>query len=394
VRDRFDAASATVRPVMQVMDLQQETLARSLGQGHRVIRGVSGSGKTTILTWRAEHLANASPGGKPILVLCYHEPLAVTLATGMRSKGLADRVSVFNFHRWCRQQLLRSHQTLPYLGEQKFDELVERVVRAVERKEIAAAQYAAVLIDEAHCFPPGWLWLAAQMVDPSTSELLLLYDDVRHLQELDADDRFSLERIGIQPRGRESVLKINYRNTRQILEIASLIAADLLKSRVRPGGRPPPRSPVSCGRVGDLPVVARVADLAGEAREAAELAHAAHERGHRWGDIAVLCRRHSEMHECSLALRQRKLPHEVRKKTGTFNPAADTVKVMTMHASSGLEFPVVALIGVGSMPEHGADELEEARLFYVASTRATESLAIFLSGSGSFGSVLLRGSAC
>ena len=65
-----------------------------------------------------------------------------------------------------------------------------------------------------------------------------------------------------------------------------------------------------------------------------------------------------------------------------------------MHASSGLEFPVVALVGVGNMPEHGSDELEEAKLFYVASTRSTKSLSIFLSGSGSFGSMLLGRSVC
>jgi superfamily I DNA and RNA helicase len=39
------------------MDLQQEHLARSLGDGHRVIHGVAGSGKTMILAYRCQHLA-------------------------------------------------------------------------------------------------------------------------------------------------------------------------------------------------------------------------------------------------------------------------------------------------------------------------------------------------
>jgi superfamily I DNA/RNA helicase len=50
--------------------------------------------------------------------------------------------------------------------------------------------------------------------------------------------------------------------------------------------------------------------------------------------------------------------------------------VMTMHVSKGLEFPVVALCGVGQMPGAGEDEREEARLFYVAATRAMQRLAI------------------
>ena len=43
----------TVPDVVRVMDLQQEQLARSMGEGHRVIHGVAGSGKTMILGYRA-----------------------------------------------------------------------------------------------------------------------------------------------------------------------------------------------------------------------------------------------------------------------------------------------------------------------------------------------------
>jgi len=40
---------ALVPDLLKVMDMQQEQLARSLGEGHRVIHGVAGSGKTLIL---------------------------------------------------------------------------------------------------------------------------------------------------------------------------------------------------------------------------------------------------------------------------------------------------------------------------------------------------------
>jgi len=59
--------------------------------------------------------------------------------------------------------------------------------------------------------------------------------------------------------------------------------------------------------------------------------------------------------------------------------------VMTMHASKGLEFPVVALPGVGHMPEPGEDEQEAARVFYVAATRATQRLVMGVGGDGGFG---------
>ena len=72
----------------------------------------------------------------------------------------------------------------------------------------------------------------------------------------------------------------------------------------------------------------------------------------------------------------RKLPFNVRKRSGDFNPGANAIQVMTMKVSKGLEFPVVALPGVGHMPAAGEDEKEAARVFYVAATRATQRLVM------------------
>ena len=53
-----------------------------------------------------------------------------------------------------------------------------------------------------------------------------------------------------------------------------------------------------------------------------------------------------------------------------------------------LEFPVVALPGVGHMPAAGEDEKEAARVFYVAATRATQRLLVGVAGPSAFGSRL------
>ena len=80
------------------------------------------------------------------------------------------------------------------------------------------------------------------------------------------------------------------------------------------------------------------------------------------------------------------LPHQLRRNSSNvFDPAHDSIKVLTMHASKGLEFPVVALVGAGRMPAEGEDEREEARLFYVGATRATQRLVIGASRGGRFG---------
>jgi len=49
---------------------------------------------------------------------------------------------------------------------------------------------------------------------------------------------------------------------------------------------------------------------------------------------------------------------------------------MTMHSSKGLEFPIVAVSGIGNMPVNGADSVNEAKLLYVAMTRSTEKLLL------------------
>ena len=380
-------ASADLPDVMRVMDLQQEQLARSLGEGHRVIHGVAGSGKTMILGYRAEYLAKASTDhSKPILVLCYNEPLAVKLVAVMEAKGLADRVHVRNFHKWCRQQLVAYGQSLPRQGPAMFDEMVDFVIRAVQRKQIPSGQYMAVMIDEGHDFAPEWLTLVTQMVDPSTNSLLLLYDDAQAIYKKKRL-KFTLKSVGIEAtRGRSTILKVNYRNTRQILQVASLFAGELLKASNDDldNDDSPTVAPVGCGREGAAPLVIRLPSLNAEAAEVAERLSQAHQEGFAWSDMAIICRNYTVMDICAHALERKRLPHQVRRKSGSFNPNADTIKVMTMHVSKGLEFPLVALPGIGQLPTHGEDEQAEAQLFYVASTRATSQLILTSSADSLF----------
>ncbi len=349
-----------------------------------------------LLGYRAEHLAKAKAAhGKPILILCYNEPLARQLARAMQLKGIDDRVHAMHFHKWCRDQLVAYGQGLPPQGmprERFFEDMVQRVMAGVDRRQIPSGQYLAVLIDEGHDFAPEWFRLVVQMVDPATNSLLVLYDDAQSIyarsKKREGVGAFSFKSVGIQAQGRTTILKINYRNTRQILETASLVAADLLTPEDKDDDGVPLLKPVSCGRDGEAPLIIRLPTVREEAQQVAELLSNAHQEGHAWGDMAILCRHYGEMDVCANALRQRRLPHQVRKGAGTFNPAADSIKVMTMHASKGLEFPVVAMVGVGHMPAEGANERDEARLFYVGATRATQRLIIGVGGRGRFGARL------
>jgi len=385
--DLFDDndADAQLPDIMRVMDLQQEQLARSLGDGHRVIHGVAGSGKTMILGYRAEYLAQASTASsKPILILCFNEPLGVKLHSVMQAKGLGGKVHVRHFHKWCRDQLVAYGQSIPAQSPRMFDEMVEGVIRAVERKQIPSGQYQAVMIDEGHDFAPEWLKLVTQMVDPATNSLLVLYDDAQSIYERARSKQFSFKSVGIQAQGRTTILKINYRNTRQILQTASLVAADLLTADDKDDDGIPLLKPVSCGREGQEPLIIKLPTLQAEAEAIADHLAQAHQEGFAWGDMAVLCADTKTRDLCARTLAQRKLPVENRLGSGDFDPASNKIKVMTMKVSKGLEFPVVALPGVGHMPAAGEDEKEAARVFYVAATRATQRLVIGIGGKGNF----------
>ena len=183
---------------------------------------------------------------------------------------------------------------------------------------------------------------------PDTNSLLLLYDDAQSIYERRRTKQFSFKSVGIQAQGRTTVLKINYRNTRQILTTASMIAADLLKAEDTSDDGIPLLHPISCGRDGHAPMIIRLPSLRDEASQIAELLSARTQGrprvGRHGGPLpAVLRDGAMRRRACGSA----RLPHQVRKTTGSFDPMADTIKVMTMHASKGLEFPIVALSGVG-----------------------------------------------
>jgi len=61
-----------------------------------------------------------------------------------------------------------------------------------------------------------------------------------------------------------------------------------------------------------------------------------------------------------------------------YDPSADAITLLTIHASKGLEFPFVFLLAAedGVLPHAGSSIDEERRLFYVAATRARDNLYV------------------
>ena len=377
----FDHVPSPAKPLeipdlIKVMDAQQEQLARSLGDEHRVIHGVAGSGKTMILGFRAMQLAREL--SKPVLVLCYNETLAARLGQLIGERGLADKVDVRNFHSWCQQMLQAYHVPLPPEDENYFPAMVAKVMDGVERGQIPRFQYGAVLVDEGHDFEPDWYKLIVQMIDPNTNSLLVLYDDAQNINGSASRRKFTWKSLGVQAQGRTTILKLNYRNTLEILAVARSFANELLDAQAGEDDGVPLIEPQSAGRRGALPELIRVEHPRDELPCLVQRILDEQARGRRLDDIAVLYRYDWQGDKLREALTHAGIacrPAEGKDKSSLF-VVKDCVKLITMHSSKGLEFPLVIIPYLGQMPKAGEDENREARLLYVAMTRATERLLL------------------
>lgn len=374
--DEGEPKRIEIPDILRVMDLQQEQLARSLGEGHRIVHGVAGSGKTLILGYRAEHLAKAAQ--RPILVLCYNKTLATKLASVMDAKGLQDKVHVSTFHAWCVRQLDAYHADKPVNeGDANvfFEACVERVIHSVDQKRIPAAQYDAVLIDEGHDFKPEWFKLVVQMIHPESNSLLVLYDDAQSIYGGAKKIRFSFSSVGIQAKGRTTILKLNYRNTAEILSVARAFADDLLAPADAEEDQAPIVLPMSAGRHGPRPLLVKLPTLHDEAQFLAQRLIEANKLGMPWNDMAIIYRRYGIGQTLADILGRKGIPLQWQQANRrAFSPAHDSVKLITMHSSKGLEFPFVCIPGIGAKHRDEEDIRDEARLLYVAMTRATGEL--------------------
>ena len=92
---------------MIYLNPEQDKLVRLDPRGHRLIRGVAGSGKTTIALYRAKYLSENYLDmfiANKILVLTYNSTLVAFMREQARELGL-EGVEISTFHRWAYRYL-------------------------------------------------------------------------------------------------------------------------------------------------------------------------------------------------------------------------------------------------------------------------------------------------
>jgi hypothetical protein len=368
---------------LAVLDLRQERNARTIGNGHRIVYGVAGSGKTVLLIARAKWLAEHPD--KRILVLCYNRLLAQHLRTALAGhRG----VTVMTLHGWGFSLGISFRQ-----GEDG-DAFGERLLGRLHGDSSVRGQFDAVLIDEAQDWPCSWFKCAKlALKEPETGDLLVVGDGS---QSLYRNRKFTWADAGIQAAGRvinrKFDLDLNYRNTVEIVRIAGMFAT-------RPAGSSQdmptlPVEPDAAIRSGADPWLIKLDDAKSEVHYAAGLIETWLRGGLEIGgrhqrikpsDIAVLYpRRRDDASVTTLCDRLNGFSRAVLvsgdNPTGTLQD--DAVKILSMHGARGLQFRIVLLLWVdllGSRAESGDDQIDR-RLLYVAMTRAEDLLVILHSG--------------
>jgi superfamily I DNA/RNA helicase len=200
---------------------------------------------------------------------------------------------------------------------------------------------------------------------------MIAYDDMQAIYKGRARPVWS--QLGIEAKGRTTVLKINYRNTSQILRYARRFAADVIGA---PGVRADEEDavllPEDAGREGLEPEVRKCVSFEAEGHAIAEWLQGRHAAGYAWAQMAVLYPEHQIGQRFAQALAAHSIPYDVAKANrNRIDIAKDAVRLLTMHNAKGLEFPCVALGGLGALGRNAAALEDDVRLAYVAITRAT-----------------------
>jgi len=384
------AEGSNHEPTIKVLDEKQETLARKIGTGHRLIFGVAGSGKTVVLMARAKLLARLMPPAR-ILVLCFNVPLGAYLSEALK---LWSTITVANFHSWAAANGARWNKN-------DDSALGQTLLEILRNGGPDTRRFDCVLIDEAQDFESPWFACAlAAMKDPVNGDLLIVGDGSQRVYRR---TKLSWKQIGIRAQGRTQYLDRNYRNTRPILRLASLFSSpgtsndeDGLGSAVADPEacvRTHGPDPVLLKRAGKKEEIERTIRIVDELLDGIWFGQKIgplkpEEIGILYPRIRKEDRRFIEelrdgllngRHNCPAVWLTEK--SESRRRIG--EPG---VKILTAYGAKGLQFRAVILIFADECPAHFADteETDERRLFYVGLTRAEDYLAVSCSRHSKF----------
>lgn len=358
--------------VIRVMDRRQEAMAKSLGSGHRVIRGVAGSGKTLILIYRARLLARNFPQRR-LLLTCYGRALAGHLRRMLEN---VPNVEVAHIDRIASRFVRDAGMRHP--GYEDGGDAFWRMALTAQA-QLMDERYDGVLVDEAQDFSTDMLRFARGLLkDPNDGDLVIVADAAQKIFKTN----FSWQSAGIRASGRTRILRINYRNTKEILGFAHAFL--LSGGTITADDTPEPEdenaviAPTSARRSGPHPDI----QLASDDVRAVVRTVSDWLSGEDGADrIGVLYCTSSACNPSALrdGLETRGIDvfwatdDNSRDAKDLMAQARERVILSTVQSAKGMEFPRVVLTGLW---RDDADDDENIRTAYVGMTRAQNLLTV------------------
>lgn len=289
------------------------------------------------------------------------------------------------------QAVAEFNRQLAAEGKRTHLQLCAAAARLLREGGPEAAPYRHVVVDEAQDLHPAqWRVLRAAVAEGS-DDLLLTGDPHQRIY----DSRVSLASLGIRVTGRCSRLRVNYRNTEEILIWASAL---MTGEQVEDLGGDGSDSLAGYSSLlhGRQPTAEGFVSEDAELAALVVLVRGWLDAGIPSSEIAVCSRFHALGGKVQARFEAAGIPVALVKD----GPAPDTlgVRIASMHAMKGLEFRCVAVVGVAAsaLPfaasvtpvevdrlQHEADLLAERCLLFVACTRAREALHVSWTGVGS-----------
>jgi AAA domain/UvrD-like helicase C-terminal domain len=356
--------------VVRTLDRQQEAVAKSMGEGHRVVRGVAGSGKTLILVYRAKLFAELHPRQK-FLLTCYTRALASELRALLNDFG---NVEVRTVQALVQRAIREAGLEDPGFGADESGEQRAAVgLTALDRG--ALPRYRGVFIDEAQDLGTNALRFAVSLADGRFNDVLVVADAAQNVFRR----QFNWKQAGIHAQGRSRLLRRNYRNTREILEFAY---AFLTSGQEDPAvvdledesALVPPEAALRSGPPPSL-VFCDGSELVSRAvRNAVQLL----EGRQTPKKLALLTIDRRETTGLRKELEKAKVEFFLvadNSSKDRFAEVNEASVLATVYSAKGMEFPNVVLC---CTPREGMDGEELRSAIYVGMTRATENLIVLV----------------
>lgn len=351
--DLSDRESGARTKARLSLDAEQSKAVESTTAEFGIIQGPPGSGKTIVLVARAQKLARENPNWH-IQFLCFNSMLV---------PYLRELVSPY-----------------PNIHVSTFAKFVHGVGHHVDMRDPAPASrdaakavvqikrspsIDALMIDEAQDFWLPWLEVAFAALRPGRGGAMLAGDPKQSLYRyesgldevkgwLDDYTLFELDRP--------------YRSTKQILAVTSALGSQSVVEGLESA---------LDGRPVDL-IFSHEKKGQGEA-VANDVARLVKHENVRYQDVGVLVTRKFWVGTVAKALESRGIPVEIlwANKSAELDLRKPTVKVLTVHSAKGIEFDVVFLVGLESLPDgESHEDVQQGRTGYVGMTRAKDRLVI------------------